>query len=383
MSEVKIYIGCGNDRRDGYLHIDKRQIEGVDLVRDAWNIWPELNDVSEIYSRHMLEHLTSMEGERALRNWYKALAVGGRVHIIVPNLDFHCQQWLEAEWNEDTLHDKWSDARHGFAGLYGWQSECDPASDDYNQSYWDVHKSGYNERRISFILKRIGYSKIETKIVDNVHLDVVAYKSMDPDERQIAPNIRGIRKDHVARYELARDNILPNENVLDAACGVGYGSNILSQKCAHVIGVDISQEAISYAEENYKRANIDFKCMDLKELKLESNKFNTITSFETFEHIDFAEEFLRSCHDLLDDGGQLIFSTPNEKFLPFDESKFKFHVKHYTYEEIEEIMSKTGFFIDRVFSQSNYSVTAENRGLITEGKDGEFMVIIAKKVEKV
>lgn len=368
MDTRKLYVGCGKDRVDGYIHVDKRPLDGVNYVGDAWDIFPQFMDVDEIYSRHMLEHLTSMEADYALRNWFKALKPGGKVHIVVPNLDFHCQQWLNAEWSESSLHDKWSDARHGFSGLYGWQKQCDPLKDDYDVSYWDVHKSGYNERRIRFLLERIGYDWVETFVVENVHLVAIGFKSMDPGERQIAPTLNGIRKDHKARYEFAAKLIAGKSRVLDAACGVGYGSYIINKRTeSEVVGVDVSSEAVSYAKKNYAHPRVSFLQADLKNVELELESFDCIVSFETYEHIDFTEKFIGDCRRFLKEDGLMILSTPNEEFLPFDQNRFRFHVKHYTYNEVDEQLRKNGFVVESVFSQNQYIGELKKRGLVFPG----------------
>lgn len=172
----KIYIGCGDDRRSGYLHSDVRPLDGIDFVCSAWQLSEHVEQVDEIYSRHMFEHLTAMEGDKALVDWYKALKPGGRLHLIVPNMDFHCEQWLRAEWNEETIKDKWSDARHSFASIFGWQRECDPRQSVYNQSYWDVHKAGYNKKRMTYVLTRNGYENLDIYVEDDVHVVAIATK---------------------------------------------------------------------------------------------------------------------------------------------------------------------------------------------------------------
>jgi predicted SAM-dependent methyltransferase len=172
----KVYLGCGIDRKQGYLHSDVRELDGIDIVCQAWELSKHEKAFDEIYSRHMFEHLTAMEGEFALKDWFNALLPRGLLHIIVPNMDYHCQQWLNAEWNETTIKDKWSDARHSFASIFGWQRECNPAQNDYNQSYWDVHKSGYNKRRMSYVLERNGYVDIDIYVEDDIHLVAKAKK---------------------------------------------------------------------------------------------------------------------------------------------------------------------------------------------------------------
>ena len=49
--------------------------------------------------------------------------------------------------------------------------------------------------------------------------------------------------EHIHRYLLARE-LARGRNVLDIACGEGYGSNLLAGVASSVIGVDIAAETI-------------------------------------------------------------------------------------------------------------------------------------------
>jgi hypothetical protein len=140
----------------------------------AWELSNHVQNVEEIYSRHMLEHLTSSEVGVTLGDWFKSLTVNGKVYIVVPNLDFHVKQWLNAQWNESSVKDDRSNAVYGLAGIYGWQRECDPRVEDYRPSYWDVHKTGFNQKRMQFLLKNAGFSNINIEIKNDVHLVAVA-----------------------------------------------------------------------------------------------------------------------------------------------------------------------------------------------------------------
>ena len=66
-------------------------------------------------------------------------------------------------------------------------------------------------------------------------------------ERQVATALEDIRKDHRERYAWAIARMGSPKLVLDAGCGVGYGSNMLSEQAENVIGIDISPESIEYA----------------------------------------------------------------------------------------------------------------------------------------
>ena len=158
---AKLYVGSGEQQATGYVACDFRPLENVQLVCRAWEVSRFCSGLSEIFSRHMLEHLTLAEAELTLRDWFAALAPSGIVRIEVPNLEFALSQWQRARWNSAELANRLSDARWGFAGLYGWQRECDPKSSDYNQSYWDVHKSGYTAKSMRHFLSQAGFEQIE------------------------------------------------------------------------------------------------------------------------------------------------------------------------------------------------------------------------------
>lgn len=161
---AKLYVGCGEDQLADYVGCDIRPLEHVALACKSWEISSFCNGLSEIYSRHMVEHLTQAEARLTFADWYKALAPGGIVRIEVPNLTFAISQWQRAEWSDEALESRFSDASWGFANLFGWQRECDPLNGDYNQSYWDVHKSGYTADSLKYFLSGAGFEDIETSL---------------------------------------------------------------------------------------------------------------------------------------------------------------------------------------------------------------------------
>lgn len=169
-------VGCGDSPRDGFVGCDIRALPTVKIVCRAWDLSHHSQQLDAIYCRHMLEHLTLAESILTLKDWYCALGDGGTLEIIVPNIEFHIDQWRSADWKQTFSTDTKCDAVWGFAGFYGWQRECDPTKPNYNQTYWDVHKSAYNEARIAFLLSDVGFDNISTAIVDRCHLVAKARK---------------------------------------------------------------------------------------------------------------------------------------------------------------------------------------------------------------
>lgn len=129
----------------------------------------------------------------------------------------------------------------------------------------------------------------------------------------------GRRSDaHIARYALAADHLPEGGTVLDAACGLGYGTSLLSRfggSAVHVEGRDISQYAIDYARHNFEggSAAIRFTQGDVTDLSAcADNSVNLVVSFETIEHLRNPAAFLKEVRRVLKPGGTCIGSVPNQ-----------------------------------------------------------------------
>jgi 2-polyprenyl-3-methyl-5-hydroxy-6-metoxy-1,4-benzoquinol methylase len=73
------------------------------------------------------------------------------------------------------------------------------------------------------------------------------------------PSIEGEnRYEHMHRYALAREYVA-GKNVLDIACGEGYGCALLSETAASVAGVDIDPETVEHAIRTYPAPNLTFQ----------------------------------------------------------------------------------------------------------------------------
>lgn len=376
MENKNIYIGCGTDIREGFIHSDIRKFEHVDIVCNAWELSSKIQDVNHIYSRHMLEHLTNFEADRALRDWLKALKTNGTIRVVVPDMDYHAKQWLEADWNEDTLKDKKSDAQHSFAGFWGWQEETDPWGDNYNNSYWSVHKSGYNKKRIEFLLKRIGYDDIVVITKNKCHLVITASKPLGGGERQDATTLEGVRADHVNRYKFASKLITKKDAlVVDGASGTAYGSQILATNpnVEKVQSIDISKEAIDHGRRYFANDKIDYIISNLDEDEIPTTNPDYYVSFETIEHLPNPEEYIEKISNIIPDDGVFIGSTPNEDIMPYTRY-FLYHTRHFTQDDLEAILRKYGFNNIEFYQQKR--IEAE---IVKGAKDGQYIIFVAKK----
>ncbi len=127
----------------------------------------------------------------------------------------------------------------------------------------------------------------------------------------------GRRSDaHIARYTLARQ-YLPREGVVvDAACGLGYGSAVLAQSApsAQVVGIDNSEFAVRYAERNFcpNQPGLTFRQGDVCDLSaFADSSADLVVSFETVEHLRDPHVFLREVQRVLTPDGTFLCSVPN------------------------------------------------------------------------
>lgn len=342
-----------------------------------WTVSTFFKEADQIVSKNVLQLMTTMEVNACLIDWFDSLNIGGELLLELPDVNFHMQNWMNAEWNENTLKDSSSLARISFKSIFGTQDTSNPMFENYNPLCNEVFKSGYNVKRLTFLLQRVGFANVGVK-AENGILSAKATKTMSRGERQISPDYKSIRRDHRNRYEFACEQlqVLPSEpKILDLACGIGYGSLMLSNSTQGLVtGVDIDEGAIQYAKTHYGDTKVNYICADAKTVNLMQDQFNAITSFETIEHVDFAQLLVDKFYSLLKKNGVLICSTPNEDVMPYDSDKFKYHVKHYTVSELINLLSSAGFKNIELYTQHD-----PMHGEVVEGQDGSFIIAVAIK----
>ncbi|MBY9077524.1 class I SAM-dependent methyltransferase [Paenibacillus sp. CGMCC 1.18879] len=157
-----------------------------------------------------------------------------------------------------------------------------------------------------------------------------------------------IEVEHLHRYNAILD-LVSGKKVLDIACGEGFGTAILARKATDIWGVDISQEAISYASEKYKRYNLKYQQGSIESLDFVNDFFDIIVSFETIEHVEevVQDKFLKEASRVLKDEGILVISTP-DKYLYTDLPKHQnpYHLKEFYFSEYKDFLEKQFKYVE-------------------------------------
>ena len=115
---------------------------------------------------------------------------------------------------------------------------------------------------------------------------------------------------HLERYQFAQQNLVPG-TLLDLACGVGYGTALLSEdpRITRAVGVDISAAAVEYAIETYHTERVSYVCSEALTFR-PGGQFDNVVSLETIEHVDDPEGLFAHLVSLLAPRGRLIASVP-------------------------------------------------------------------------
>lgn len=143
---------------------------------------------------------------------------------------------------------------------------------------------------------------------------------------------------HLAVYEWIAARV-GGRDVLDMACGEGYGSDVLRRSARSVIGVDGNPEAHEHASLRYGRPGLTFE-RGLVETFGSPGQFDDVVFLQTIEHVQDPHAVLTHFRSLMRPGGVAYISTPNLLTLAppgAEKSDNPWHVKEYRAREFERL----------------------------------------------
>lgn len=143
--KVKLHLGCGHERRKGYVNIDRRVTRATDIIGDVVVLPFPDGVASRIESYHVIEHLSRHQALRALCHWHRVLMPGGRLVIECPNVDEAMRAYLKGD-------DQRLDSIYGLQRFPG-----------------DAHLFGYNEKRLRALLAEVGFQSIREMAPQDYH----------------------------------------------------------------------------------------------------------------------------------------------------------------------------------------------------------------------
>lgn len=141
---VKLHLGCGKEKRQGWINVDAQAAVAPDIVAsvDSLPMCPDAS-VDVIEANHLFEHLTLGQARRSLREWARLLKPGGELLLELPDLSA-CLRMLG----------RYEDAGGidlGMIGMYGWPPDIDA------EGLHQVHKWGWTRDGLAAELRAAGF----------------------------------------------------------------------------------------------------------------------------------------------------------------------------------------------------------------------------------
>lgn len=96
---LKLDLGCGKNKREGFTGVDALKFPGVDVVCNLGSgRWPwKDSSVDEVNCSHMIEHLDWPERVHFFNELYRVMKPGAKAAIVLPH-------WASSRYYGDPTH---------------------------------------------------------------------------------------------------------------------------------------------------------------------------------------------------------------------------------------------------------------------------------------
>jgi hypothetical protein len=83
---LKLDLGCGKTKKEGFVGVDRRKFDGVDIVHDLLKFpWPWADEsVAEIHMSHTMEHFTALDRVKIVNEMYRVMQKGATALVVTP-----------------------------------------------------------------------------------------------------------------------------------------------------------------------------------------------------------------------------------------------------------------------------------------------------------
>jgi len=138
---IKLNLGSNSVRIPGFINVDLVKHPNVDVVANALKLPYKDGEVDEILASHLIEHFDYIEGQQALKEWYRVLKKGGKITIECPDFLAFCRNFINLPEDERSNY---------YVQVWGYPWEPGQA-----------HKFGYTLNQLIGTLKSIGFKDIK------------------------------------------------------------------------------------------------------------------------------------------------------------------------------------------------------------------------------
>ena len=146
--KVLLHIGCGATNSPEFINVDARPLAHVHIATDDITSLADFGTgtVDLVYMCHILEHIKSSDLKRVLLEMKRVLKTGGVLRLSVPDFDKLVEVYNGSGRDISAISRQ----------LMGGQDH------EYN-----IHYSVFNHRRLSELLKEVGFREVVPWDPDN------------------------------------------------------------------------------------------------------------------------------------------------------------------------------------------------------------------------
>ena len=210
---------------------------------------------------------------------------------------------------------------------------------------------------IDFLALKDGYSFYRCGQCDFIFLDPM------PDQAELNAQYGDAGKEAEPTYNKAGSRLrrafikLPRfypyasgRDVLDLGCGGGFVAHVLSLVARSATGIDISENAVTYARTHFKRSN--FICCNFTDLLDSDRQYDFIYSSEVIEHVSDVNLYMHVLDKLAAPGAHVYITTPDSGHpkVPNDITQWDvfcppIHVQFFNRKTVMILFERYGFSI--------------------------------------
>jgi predicted SAM-dependent methyltransferase len=167
----RLNLGCGRHTKQGWVNIDRwlpqetpdgggAVLINLDLMRGL----PLADDTcTEIYSSHLLEHFSAVDGARLMKECHRVLRHLGRLRTCVPDFARLARAYVDGD------NDYFAPLYNIFAGRMGDGIDgSDTIMDAMNNALYQLgeHRCVYDMEKLEKLLSAIGFSVVRPSSFD-------------------------------------------------------------------------------------------------------------------------------------------------------------------------------------------------------------------------
>ncbi len=140
---LNINLGSGNTKLKGYINLDKKEGDNIDVVHNLKNPLPYKDgEVDNLFASHIIEHFWWNKTIKILKDWYRVLKPGGTLEIWTVDLDKVIYRMLTNADNPTMMYDA------------NWRIFGKDEPEGMN------HHSIFTRRYLSLLLTNVGFKKV-------------------------------------------------------------------------------------------------------------------------------------------------------------------------------------------------------------------------------